>query len=105
MTEPAVEDLPNPAERRRITEPGRAIVLAAVIGGGLALVAVVTGLVILGVTDEQDAQISSTGLSAIGSTLAGGFAGWIARGQVQTHQDTRRRSTDPPGGTDERTGL
>lgn len=94
MTEPAVENLPDPSERRRVSDPGRPIVLAAVIGGGLALIAVVTGLVILGVTDENDAQISSTGLASIGSTLAGGFAGWIARGQVQQHRDVR--ATDPP---------
>lgn len=94
MTEPVVEDLPDPAGRRRVSDSGRPVVLAAVLGGGVALTAVIIGLVILGWHSEGTNDVAMTGLAAIGSTLAGGFAGWIARGQA-SKQDDPRRSTDP----------
>jgi hypothetical protein len=92
--EAGVPELPSAADRR-IAEPARPVVLAAVLGGGLCLALVVIGLVVLGVADESDAQIAQTGMASIGATLAGGFAGWIGRGAVQQQQHSERRSTDP----------
>jgi|SRR5262245_38482707 len=91
--EPAVPALPDPSDRRKVAE-SREVVMAAVIGGGVALSMVILGLVTLGINDTADAQIASTGLASIGATLAGGFAGWIARGQAHRGDEPRRRD-DP----------
>lgn len=82
--------LPEPHAKKRIPDVHRPIVTVAVFGGGVALLAAISGLVILGVTDEADAQIASTGLATIGATLAGAFAGWMsgsARGSVRKDDD------------------
>ena len=83
MPDPAVPELPSPAERRE----GRSVVLAAVIGGGTALVAAIVGLTVLGWHTQGQNEVAITGLAAIGSTLAGGFAGWIARGQIDRRRE------------------
>jgi hypothetical protein len=97
---PNVPELPNPASQRRVRVEQRPVVIAAVVGGGICLLAVIIGLVALGISDKDDAQIAQTGLASIGATLAGGFAGWIARGQAQQgasqSSTDNRRSTDPP---------
>lgn len=59
----------------------RPTVFAAVIGGGISLLAVVIGLVVLGMGQANSGEVAATGLASIGATLAGGFAGWIARGR------------------------
>lgn len=81
MTEPALPDLPAPGERREVPAEDRRVVLAAVIGAGIALVAVVAGITILGWHSQGVNEVATTGLATIGATLAGGFAGWIARGR------------------------
>ena len=86
--------MPNPSAARRSVNTGP-IILAAVIGGGTCLLAVIIGMVVLGVSEAGVNEVATTGLSAIGATLAGGFAGWIARGQA-TPREAPRRSTDPP---------
>jgi hypothetical protein len=78
--EPVVPELPDPAARRTVPREARPVVLAAVVGGGTALVAVVIGMVALGIADQGHNEVATTGLASIGATLAGGFAGWIARG-------------------------
>jgi hypothetical protein len=90
LPDPDVPPPPMPHVRRS----SHAAIFAAVFGGGICLLAVIVGLVMLGVTDESDAQIAQTGLSSIGATLAGGFGGWIARGATTTRDDPRRK-TDP----------
>jgi hypothetical protein len=84
-----VPELPDPASRRRVVAGGRPVVLAAVVGGGIALVAVVAGIVVLGLHHQGANDVATTGLASIGATLAGGFAGWIARGAAQS--SPRRR--------------
>ena len=74
---------PPPPERRADTS----VVLVAVLGGGFCLALAILGLVVLGYSDEGDAQIASTGLAAVASTLAGGFGGWIARGAVERRRE------------------
>jgi hypothetical protein len=91
-----IPPLPDPRSLRR--EPNyRPVVMAAVIGGGLSLAIVVVGLVVLGWHAQGSNQVAMTGLAAIGSTLAGGFAAWIGRTAVGT-QSTERRRTDEPNG-------
>jgi hypothetical protein len=88
--------LPDPRALRR-TPNYRPVVTAAVIGGGICLLAVIVGLVVLGIKDNADEQISSTGLASIGATLAGGFAAWIGRTTGQQNPPTDdRRVTDKP---------
>lgn len=78
-------DLPPPqAEHEPVQPRDRPIAFAAVIGGGISLLAVIVGLILLGLQAEND--VSDTGLASIGATLAGGFAGWIARGEAIRHQ-------------------
>jgi hypothetical protein len=77
MTLPEIRDDEDaPAHQRRV-------VTSAVIGGAVALALVVVGLVVLGMAQANSGEVAATGLSSIGATLAGGFAGWIARGQVR----------------------
>lgn len=81
--------LPPPHEPRQIPRVDRPVVVAAVTGGGVAMVAVVVGLTILGWHSEGTNDVAMTGLAAIGSTLAGGFAGWIARRDEPRRDDDR----------------
>jgi hypothetical protein len=60
----------------------RFVVGAAVVGGALGLVSVIVGLVVLGLSQDNSGEVAATGLASIGATLAGGFAGWIARGRT-----------------------
>ena len=78
MTDPAVPDLPPPRDPHH-----RPVVLAAVLGGGVALLAVIVGIIILGKSSQGINEVATTGLTSIGATLAGGFAGWIARGTLE----------------------
>jgi hypothetical protein len=91
--EPAV---PTPPSLPRVTSVRDWAVVIAMVGGGLCLLAVVVGLIILGSHSvtvsgasggtgaaSQRSEVAVTGLAAIGSTLAGGFAGWVARGTVE----------------------
>lgn len=77
--DPPPEPVPPPHERRKVNRIERPIALVAVLGGGIALICVVGGLVFLGAHDNADEQISSTGLASIGATLAGAFAAWLGR--------------------------
>jgi len=83
VTDPGLPDLPDPGDRRDVHVEHRPVVLAAVIGGGIALALVIIGITVLGVKNSGINEVSTTGLASIGSTLAGGFAGWIARGTVE----------------------
>lgn len=65
---------PKPTDHRLHHRP---VLLAAVIGGGVCMLAVVIGLTILGLHSEGTNDVAMTGLAAIGSTLAGGFASWL----------------------------
>jgi hypothetical protein len=76
----------------------RTIVLAAVVGGGSCLLAVIVGMTVLGIAETGVNEVATTGLASIGATLAGGFAGWIARGAATQQQDkprAPRRRDDP----------
>lgn len=98
--EPAIPDMPSPGADHT-AHPGRAVALVAAVGGGLCLALVVIGLTVLGALHASITEVSSTGLAAIGSTLAGGFAGWIARGSIERRPDrAARRGDDPPGSPD-----
>ena len=77
MSEPAVPDLPPP----KVARP--TAVLAAIVGASLALLGVITGITVLGVVQNGINEVAVTGLATIGATLAGGFAGWIARGTLE----------------------
>lgn len=77
--ENAVPDLPAPGRRTRADH----IVLAAVIGGGIALALAIVGITVLGWHSQGVNEVATTGLASIGATLAGGFAGWIARGTLE----------------------
>lgn len=57
------------------------VVLAAVLGCAIALSLVVIGLAVLGWQGGTSRDVAITGLASIGAALAGGFAGWIARGR------------------------
>jgi hypothetical protein len=81
--------LPDPASDRATPRLQRPVVFAAVTGGGIALLAVVVGLVIMGIEDHGDTQIASTGLATIGATLAGAFAGWMGRGRGLSDEGQR----------------
>jgi hypothetical protein len=78
---------PRPPPSRPVT--------AAVIGGGVCLFAVVAGITVLGWHSQGVNEVATTGLASIGATLAGGFAGWIARGRYEGEDDERK--TDGPG--------
>ena len=73
---------PTPADAHLDGEHGRwrPHVLVGIIGGGVALWLVVAAICLLGLK-QNNPEVAITALSAIGATLAGGFAGWIARGQ------------------------
>jgi len=77
MSEPAVPDLPPVRSARP------PVVLAAVVGASIALLGVIAGITILGVVQSGINEVAVTGLATIGATLAGGFAGWIARGTLE----------------------
>jgi len=92
-TEHAIPELPPPPDVRRAAgSPARPIVLAAVIVIGACLLAVIIGITVLGWHAGGVNEVAITGLASIGATLAGGFAGWIARGQQER---APRRRTDP----------
>lgn len=59
----------------------RPVVLAAVIGGGACLFAAIVAIAVVGWHTDTVGEVAVTGLVSIGATLAGGFAGWIARGR------------------------
>jgi len=67
--------------------------LLGVIGGGIALWLVVTAICLLGLK-QSNPEVAITALSAIGATLAGGFAGWIARGQHLMARDATSHEDD-----------
>ena len=71
-------DLPDPAApERKIPKVERPIAFAALLGGGACLLAAVIGMIMLGLEHQGVNEVATTGLAAIGSTLAGGFAAWI----------------------------
>jgi hypothetical protein len=51
------------------------------------LFAVVVGIVILGTANEGINEVATTGLSAIGATLAGGFASWMGAREARKSND------------------
>ena len=57
------------------------VVLVAVFGCAVALALVIIGLSLLGWHGSASRDVAITGLASIGAALAGGFAGWIARGR------------------------
>ena len=61
----------------------------------LAILAITVGLILLGLHGEP--QDAVTALAAMGTGLAGGFAGWIGRGIENRHgpEVDHRRRTDP----------
>jgi hypothetical protein len=74
-------EVPPPEDPRPVKVEQRPVAFVAVLGGGICLFAVVIGLVAMGI--DHDSDVSDTGLASIGATLAGGFAGWFARGAAQ----------------------
>jgi hypothetical protein len=75
-----MSELPPPPRRDKV-------ILAAVIGGGVCLFAVIIGITALGWHTDSVTEVATTGLTSIGATLAGGFAGWIARGKYENGTD------------------
>jgi hypothetical protein len=71
---PPAPEPPAPFEDERV-------VFAAVLGAAIALALVVIGLSVLGWQGGASRDVAITGLASIGAALAGGFAGWIARGR------------------------
>jgi hypothetical protein len=69
---PSLPPVPTDEER---------VVLVAVLAAGLALALTVVGLAVLGWQGGASRDVAITGLASIGAALAGGFAGWIARGR------------------------
>jgi hypothetical protein len=69
-----------PPKRPRAPER---VVLAAVIGGGICLFTVIVAITVLGWHSQGINEVATTGLASIGATLAGGFAGWFARGRYE----------------------
>lgn len=59
--------------------------------GGITILASIVGLVILGLDDANADAV--TALAGIGGGVAGGFAGWMLRGTLNT-------PTDAPGSGD-----
>jgi F0F1-type ATP synthase membrane subunit c/vacuolar-type H+-ATPase subunit K len=78
-------EVPSPEDPRPVKTESRPIAFVAVLGGGVCLFAVVVGLVLLGLDHEN--EVTDTGLASIGATLAGGFAGWFARGAAQRERE------------------
>ena len=74
----AVFPPPPPVDELLDTER---VVFAAVVGCAIALSLVVIGLTILGWKGGTSRDVAITGLASVGAALAGGFAGWIARGR------------------------
>lgn len=74
---------PPPEPPGRLPAPlnDERVVLAAVLGCAIALSLVVIGLAVLGWQAGTSRDVAITGLASIGAALAGGFAGWIARGR------------------------
>ncbi len=81
MEDPALPNLPPATEARDRT------VFVALLGASCALISVVIGLILLGERVDV-AQDAITALATIGGSLAGGFAGWIARGTIE-HQPAK----------------
>ena len=79
-------ELAPPQEERTLPRSVRPVAMVAVVGGGACLLAVITGLVLLGLHTQGTNEVAITGLASIGATLAGGFAGWIGRGQVERYR-------------------
>lgn len=71
---------PEPPETPPAFDDER-VVLAAVLGCAIALALVIIGLSVLGWQGSSSRDVAITGLASIGAALAGGFAGWIARGR------------------------
>ena len=57
------------------------VVFAAVLGCAIALSLVIIGLAVLGWKEASAATSRSPDSASIGAALAGGFAGWTARGR------------------------
>jgi hypothetical protein len=74
---PPIPDPPEPPD-----DEDENVVLVSVIAVGVALSLVVVGLAVLGWQGGASRDVAITGLASIGSALAGGFAGWIARGRA-----------------------
>ena len=60
--------------------------------GGLAILASVVGLVILGLDDATADAV--TAIAGIGGAVAGGFAGWMLRGSLEPDTPEAPQSTD-----------
>ena len=82
-----IPDIDEPKPGPRIQRP---VVFAAVLGGGICLLTVIVGLILIGLHEQDVGQDAITALATIGGSLAGGFAGWIARGSrvpTERHDD------------------
>ena len=75
--DPAIPDPPDPKSGEQ-----RAV-LAAIWGGGACLALAIIGITLLGAKNSGVNEVATTALASIGATLAGGFAGWIARGVLE----------------------
>lgn len=76
MSEPEIPPLASSKEHPF------SVVATALFGGGVCLLAVIVGLILIGLSDPESGvgQDSITALATIGGSLAGGFGGWMARG-------------------------
>lgn len=86
--------VPELEQTERTPRVQRPTVFAIAIGGGVCAFATIVGLIILGLDDNRDVAV--TGLAAIGSTLAGGFAGWIGRSNNATRTPNERATDRQP---------
>ena len=75
--------------------------IVGIVVGGLAILASIIGLVILGAGDTTADAI--TAIASIGGAVAGGFAGWMLRGTLDAPElpevavpapDTKTEATD-----------
>lgn len=75
---------------RRIERP---VAFIATMGGGLCLFAIVIGISFIGVFAAERAETrvqAITALASIGSSLAGGFAGWLGQGMARANSGGSR---------------
>jgi len=78
MTLPEIKDDDETPQHQR------PVVFTAVIGGGVCLLATIIAIAVIGAHTDTVGEVAVTGLVSIGATLAGGFAGWIARGRANS---------------------